>query len=351
MGRRLRAGVAGLGFGARVHAPVLARLPDVEVVAICGTDAQRTQDAAMRLGTRGYTDLHAFLDQRLDVVSLALPPAVNSGFAQACFARGLPVLCEKPVALTTAAARSLLDAAPTTTAVDFEFAEAPVFHWLLQAAADGRWGQVEDVHVTWTTLSFAQERCEWSWKTDEARGGGVLPLLGSHVLHMLEALVGRVATITADVDRRRTSRFAPPGALPAADGATLALTTEAGARSTVVLSNAAHGAQRHEWRVLFERATVTLRNDGLDPLRGFQLVVRRPGRPDEVLQPDDGGSEDGRIPAFETLARRFVTAVREGTPASPDIGSGVRVQELLDGTMTAAASRCGVDVRGNNSAA
>jgi len=110
--RPLRVGVAGLGAVAQaVHLPLLAGLPETfRIAAIC--DLSATLTAALGDRYRVPAD-HRFGDATamLDAVDLdgliVLTSGSHGDVAAAALERGLPVLCEKPLAATRAEADRL----------------------------------------------------------------------------------------------------------------------------------------------------------------------------------------------------------------------------------------------------
>jgi predicted dehydrogenase len=337
----LRVGVAGLGFGRAVHGPALAALPGVSVAAVLGRDPARAQAAAAELGgARACTGLDDFLGQGLDAVSLALPPAVQETVLERVIAERIPVLCEKPPASTAACAGRLAGmAAGLPTAVDFQFRELPAFRAAKELINSGTIGAVTQAEIAWHVESYAQREKRWSWKTDRALGGGVLTLLGMHVLYLVEWLLGRVEALTARFDDGATRTFAPPGAEAAEDGCTMTMTLAGGAQVAVSVSNARPGETLHRWSIGGERGGVVLENPTSDYMHGFSLTQYGgagsvlPSRPDPVIP------EDGRLAPFATLAQRFVGAVRVGDASAsvPSLQDGARVQLLAEAARRAAA--------------
>jgi len=307
----MRVAVVGLGFGAAVHVPALRRLEDVEVVALAGSDRARAVDAAEQaLVPAGCGSLPELLALGVDAVTVAVPPARQAVIASALLRAGVPVLVEKPLAANVEQAEELARLGQSvTSAVDFEFAELATFRALHEAVTGGGLGAVRSVEVTWRTRPRST-RAPSSWKLDGARGGGVLGLLGSHVLYLLEWLFGPVEDIVTT--HLSSSR--------------LELTCRAcGAPAAVVLDNDA-GEQRHEWRVELEQETLTASNVGLDAVSGFRLL-RQGG---EVVEAEARDVHpDGRVAAVSALAARFVDAVGAGSPASPGLEAGLRVQRLM----------------------
>src|SRR5262245_55475485 len=117
---KLRGGVVGYGFIAGSgHIPAYAERTrtrcDVEIVAVADVSARRREKARQEVpGARIYESAEALLcaeGSGLDFVDIATPPVDHARIAKAALERGLHVLCEKPLAMNTDEARSLLQTA------------------------------------------------------------------------------------------------------------------------------------------------------------------------------------------------------------------------------------------------
>ena len=113
---RLRVAVVGVGHVGRHHARILASLPDVELVAVVDTDAERAAEAAAATGAVAEGDARS-VDGRVDAVSVAVPTDVHLAVARPLLERGIAVLVEKPMASTVAEADALLTAARASGAI------------------------------------------------------------------------------------------------------------------------------------------------------------------------------------------------------------------------------------------
>lgn len=115
-GKRLRAGVIGLGVGIH-HAHAFMRHPGVELVAMCDIRSEAHAAASARLGipvsaTRFYLDHREMLRaEALDLVSVATPDAYHADpVIDAANAGVRGILCEKPLAATLPDADRMIDA-------------------------------------------------------------------------------------------------------------------------------------------------------------------------------------------------------------------------------------------------
>lgn len=229
---------------------------------------------------------------------------------------GIALLTEKPIAADAETAQALAAAAATRALpamVDFTFQEVDAFRRLKDWIDSGRLGAVRAVNIHWLTHSFAHRRGLWSWKVDQAGGGGVMTAQGSHVFHLLRWLFGPVTLDFARLDRRATAPLAPPGAMPAADGAVLCLRLDNGSPVLAHLSNASPGGGKHRWDVVFDGGTLCVANQGHGIMGGFSVTLRdAEGREVVDLPAPDAGGADDRLEPFRRLAGRFIAAVRSG---------------------------------------
>jgi myo-inositol 2-dehydrogenase/D-chiro-inositol 1-dehydrogenase len=109
---RVRLGVIGLGVVAQaVHLPLLGNRRDLfEVTAVCDLSAERAERVAERFGleTAGrFRSAEDLLDSGLVDAVLVLTSGSHGQVAGAALGRGLPTLCEKPLAYTLAEADRL----------------------------------------------------------------------------------------------------------------------------------------------------------------------------------------------------------------------------------------------------
>ena len=111
-GRRLRVGVIGLGMG-RAHIDGWRQHAQVDVVAIADTDPQRLAQVgdSHAIAARHSDALALLATEALDVVSICVPNKFHLPLTLAAIDAGCHVLCEKPMALSAAEGRQMLDAA------------------------------------------------------------------------------------------------------------------------------------------------------------------------------------------------------------------------------------------------
>jgi len=106
----MNVGVIGAGLMGATHARLLARsIPGVSVVAICDPAGAPVADE-LGIATAHADALELIADPAVDAVVVASPAATHEAYALACIAAGKPMLCEKPLATSAAAALRIVEA-------------------------------------------------------------------------------------------------------------------------------------------------------------------------------------------------------------------------------------------------
>jgi myo-inositol 2-dehydrogenase/D-chiro-inositol 1-dehydrogenase len=97
-------GIIGLGVMGADHARILSETRGVTLEVLCDADAARARAVAEETGARNVTTNSAAVigDPAVDAVLVASPDATHKELTLACLAAGKPVLCEKPLAPTSA---------------------------------------------------------------------------------------------------------------------------------------------------------------------------------------------------------------------------------------------------------
>jgi predicted dehydrogenase len=108
---KCRLGFIGAGWwAASNHMPLLAARDDVELTAVCRLGRDELEQVKRRFGFRYATEDHRRLlaDCQLDGVIVSSPHTLHYEHAKAALARGLHVLCEKPMTTRADHARELV---------------------------------------------------------------------------------------------------------------------------------------------------------------------------------------------------------------------------------------------------
>lgn len=110
---KLQVGVIGCGSIARHrHLPEYAENHRVSLHGVCDLVASRAQEMGIRYGAKVYADATQMLaDPDIHAISVCLPNNLHASVTIAALEAGKHVLCEKPMAVSSAEAQAMIDAA------------------------------------------------------------------------------------------------------------------------------------------------------------------------------------------------------------------------------------------------
>jgi len=221
--RRIRLGMVGGGQGAFIGAVhrIAARLDDrYELLAgALSSDPGRARDsgAALHLAPeRSYADFAAMAEAEavrpdgIEVVAIVTPNHLHYAPAKAFLARGVHVICDKPLTHRLEDALDLQAAvhdSGSIFAVTYTYTGYPLVRQARAMVADGALGDVRIVQVEypqeWLTQPLeATGQKQAVWRTDPARSGaaGSVGDIGTHAFQLAEFVTGlTVESLAADL--------------------------------------------------------------------------------------------------------------------------------------------------------
>lgn len=107
---RLRMAVVGVGHLGKEHARILSGLADVELVGVADVNSEQAQAVARRCQTRAFGEYWPLLNL-VDAAIVAVPTSQHHDIAREFLRRHIPLLVEKPLALSAAQATALVETA------------------------------------------------------------------------------------------------------------------------------------------------------------------------------------------------------------------------------------------------
>jgi len=184
-------GAAG-AFG-RFIAEAIEEMGGARLVAVAGTNEERTQRAAHDLGAaRAYVDYRRLVDDPdVDAVIISAPPGDHAAMGIAAARAGKAIFMEKPVALSVDECRGLLAAvrqAGVAATVDFVMRYNAIFDALESWTRAGVLGGLRRVDFQNFAADESLAPDRWFW--DRARSGGILVEHGVHFFDIYGHLVG-----------------------------------------------------------------------------------------------------------------------------------------------------------------
>ncbi|MBQ7376893.1 MAG: Gfo/Idh/MocA family oxidoreductase [Clostridia bacterium] len=190
MEKKLKVGIIGCGGIANgKHMPSLQKVKECEMVAFCDIIVERAEEAAKKFGVEGakvYSDYKELLkDTSIDVVHICTPNRSHSFITVDALESGKHVMCEKPMAINSAEAKKMLDAAAATgkkLTIGYQSRQRDDAQYMKKEAEKGTFG---DIYYAKATALRRRAVPTWGVFLDEyEQGGGPLIDIGTHALDL-----------------------------------------------------------------------------------------------------------------------------------------------------------------------
>jgi predicted dehydrogenase len=211
-------GIVGAGFVGPHHVDAVRRLGFVDVVAVAGSSEASAKTKAEALGARkAYGSYEALLDDPdVQVVHNATPNYLHYPVNAAAIAKGKHVVSDKPLAMTAAEARTLLDAANKAGivhAVTFNYRGNPLVQQARHAIARGDIGKPHFLFGHYVQ-DWLLKDTDYSWRLEPDKGGASSALgdIGSHWCDLAQHISGlRITHVLGDITTVIPKRKRPRG--------------------------------------------------------------------------------------------------------------------------------------------
>lgn len=182
MSEPVRIGLIGAGAIVQVaHLPVLTKLKNVEVIAICDPDLPKARALAERFHIRDvFDDIEDLLDhEQLDALLVATPNHLHEPHVMAGLTAGCHVLVEKPGSLTAAGEQRIgriAERKNRLVMVGMTHRYRPDAQAVRSFIQSGELGEIDSIRSSWHVSRPARTPLGWRTRKDEAGGGAMLDL-------------------------------------------------------------------------------------------------------------------------------------------------------------------------------
>jgi predicted dehydrogenase len=190
----IKGAIIGLGKMGISHAAIVGAHPDVDMIAVCDTSSL-VLDAFKKFSTvRTYNNYKELIEKEtLDFVLVATPTRFHYPIAKFALEKGLHVFCEKPFSLTTAEGEELTDIAQNkflVNQVGYHNHFIGTFREMKRLLKAGVLGEL--VHFVGEAYGpVVTKEKGGTWRSKPEEGGGCLYDYASHVINLIQEIIGR----------------------------------------------------------------------------------------------------------------------------------------------------------------
>jgi predicted dehydrogenase len=330
MPHELRIGFLGAGLIATYHSKSLRRsgvesTHHVVRAGVYDVDPVRTAAFAAASGHRPCGSEEEVLDT-CDAVYICTWTNEHPRLVAAAAARGLPIFCEKPLAVDLATATSMTDnvrAAGVINQVGLILRRSAAYNWAKHLIDDPAAGRVMSVVFRDDQFIPIQGHYDSTWRADRRLvGAGTLLEHSIHDVDMLRFLIGDIDRVSANI-----ANFHGHDGIEDVASATLAFDNGAlGTLTSIWHDNLARPSLRRV-EVFCERRHVIIEGDdwygpvewtdhdgATGSLGGEAIIEAVTPLVDGTLNPDG----------------EFVRSIADDRPASPDFATALEAHRIVD---------------------
>ncbi len=353
----MNVGIIGASFARAAFLPALRHVMGAEVVAIASARRESAERTAAAFGVpHAYDDWQQMLDAHpFDLVCIATPTVTHAPMTLAALRAGAHVVCEKPMAMTSAEAKTMLDEAERLGRlhmIDHELRFNPNRRKIKALVEEGFIGRVRHANITNITSGWGDPagRPKDDWWSLESDGGGRLGANGSHQVDLIRWWFGEVASVAGQaltlVPERTDKNSGEAWWATADDTVNMTLELQSGTLVQSFLGGVARHNLDNHTQIFGSEGTILLSNSD------EKLLVARAGEPFEDMSVPDPNAElegvKGGIWNVSVVGalREFAAAVRESRPLKEGatFEDGWRTQQVLDAVKASTRERRWVDL-------
>ncbi|MBC7478252.1 MAG: Gfo/Idh/MocA family oxidoreductase [Pseudorhodobacter sp.] len=339
--------IIGTGFIGSVHIEALRRL-GIPIAGILGSTPERGATRAAALGLTSYPSLDAMLaDPHVTTVHVTSPNALHYPQVKQILAAGKHVICEKPLAMTSAQSAEMVTLARASgkvAAVCYNTRFYPLNQHARGMVAAGDLGDIRLItgayHQDWLA-----KPTDWNWRLKADQGGDLRSVgdIGTHWVDLVSFIAGQKAThVLADLSTFIPIRQKPtgpvetfttatgttePAHITTDDAALILLRFASGARAIMSTSQISIGRKNAmTWDIAGSKASAAWASETPD-----HLWLGHRDAPNQILQRDaslmnaqgaaaahlPGGHVEGFADTFRALFAQVYRDIAKGARA-PD---------------------------------
>jgi len=365
----------------RVHTEAIRRLGNVEIAAVAGETEELAASFGAQMGIDNVTgDYRKVLaDSSIEAVHVCTPNATHFPISKEAMLAGKHVLCEKPLAVSSAEARELMELARTkklANCLNHNLRYYPMVQHMRRMRENGELGEILVVQGTYSQDWLLYDT-DWNWRIVAKENGPLRAMgdIGSHWMDMVQHITGlQVTALCADLETFHKTRKRPKQAVETFAGKTLRpedydevpIDTEDFGAVLLRLGSRARGAftasqvnvgckNRLQMEIYGTKAGVIWNQERPDELwigqrnSSNQIIIKDPSLMAEKARSFadlPGGHSEGYDDAHKQCFRRFYATIadRSAPVEYPTFADGYQMMRVLEKVIESAKSRAWVDV-------
>ncbi len=353
-------GVVGGGYMGKAHAVAMSAVGAVfntglrpRLEMICATSPESAERYRVAYGFARATDDWRVLvaDPAVEAIVIASPQETHFVIAEAAFAQGKPVFCEKPLGASLADSRAMVaaaEAAGVANMTGFNYIRTPASQYARALIADGMIGDVTWFRGEHTEDFLADPETPASWRT-QGDANGTMGDLAPHMINAALALLGPIVRLIAEVEVVHETR--PGGGVTNDDHGQMMCRFARGCMGQLYFSRISTGRKMgYAYEISGTKGALRFdqedqnalwlyRMEGPEATRGFTKILTGPAHPDYEAFCQGPGHGTGYQDQIIIEARDFLQAIETGQPVWPTFRDGMEVNRVIAAALASSADK------------
>ncbi|WP_299970522.1 Gfo/Idh/MocA family oxidoreductase [uncultured Roseobacter sp.] len=343
-------GILGGGYMGKAHSVAMSSVgavfntalrPRLEMIC-ASTPASAERYRAAYGFARATDDWQALVrDPAVEAIVIATPQEMHRPIAEAAFALGKPVFCEKPLGTGIEDSRAMLAAAEASGTIHmtgFNYVRTPATQYARQLIEDGVIGTVTGFRGQHTEDFLADPEAPASWRTS-GKANGMMGDLAPHPINCALRLMGPIASVMAEIETVFDKR--PGGTVTNDDHAHILCRFASGVLGSIYASRIATGRKMgYAYEITGTKGAIHFdgedqnaihlyRMAGPEAQRGFIKILTGPAHPDYEAFCQGPGHGTGYQDQIIIEARDFLRAIETKTNLWPTFRDGMEVNQII----------------------
>lgn len=204
----MKIAIIGCGLIAASHAQAVKAIENAELVAAFDTNPEASGRIAAQYGCITYDDPETMLTESCpDAVIICVPTFVHKDYVKLCAARGIHVLCEKPLERSVEACGELLDAVKKAGIIFMTAQVVRFWSGYVELKELFERGEIGDIYMMHLRRVSSRAGQYGQWLFDPALGGGAMHDMLVHDVDYLRYLAGPFESCYANATKDETGCY------------------------------------------------------------------------------------------------------------------------------------------------
>jgi len=206
----VRTSLIGLGKMGISHCAIINAHPDLELIAVCDSSAFVLKAMEKYSSFLTYTDYKKMIDENdIEALFVATPTKFHAEMVLYALGKNIHVFCEKPLSLNLEHGRMMVDKAEKNKLVNqvgYHNRFIGTFNYMKNLVERNILGNIYHFLGEAYGPVVVRSKKEGTWRSDSSQGGGCLFDYASHVVNLMQFILGDILSVNGAVLKKIFSK-------------------------------------------------------------------------------------------------------------------------------------------------